>query len=47
MLNIYFLHKEIRYIFDKHRALAKVKLNETCFMNMWDHRINSFNIMCK
>ena len=45
MLNIYFLQKEIRKIFDEQRALAKVNLNETSFMNMWDHWINIFNIV--
>ena len=45
MLNIYFLQNEIRKIFDEQRALAKVNLNEICFMNMWDHWINIFDIM--
>ena len=45
MLNIYFLQKEIRKIFDEQRTLAKVNLNETSFMNMWDHWINIFNIV--
>ena len=45
MLNIYFLQKEIRKIFDEQRALAKVNLYETSFMNMWDHCINIFNIV--
>ena len=45
MLNIYFLQKEIRKIFDEQRALAKVNLNETCFMKICDHWINIFDIM--
>ena len=45
MLNIYFLQKEIRKSLDEQRALAKVNLNEICFMNMWDHWINIFDIM--
>ena len=45
MLNVYFLQKEITKIFDEQRALAKVNLNETSFMNMWDHWINIFNIV--
>ena len=43
VLNIYFLQKEIKRIFDEQRLLANIALNENCFLNKWHLWIELFD----